>query len=76
MDMLPVETPVNQVSLPQIEFYGAGHYSVTSQAPARERCKSDFRLGIWHIALYNMIIDEDKWHIYIFTQLFEKHDTN
>ena len=47
-----LETPVNQVSLPQIELYGAGHYSVTSQAPARERCRSDFRLGIWHIVLY------------------------
>ena len=30
-----LETPVNQVSLSQIELYGAGHYSVTSQAPAR-----------------------------------------
>ena len=58
MDLLPVD-PVNQVCLPQIELYGAGLYSETSQAPARERCKSDFRLGIWHIALYNMIIDDN-----------------
>ena len=48
MDLLP-GVPVNQVCLPQVELYGAGHYSVTSQAPARERCKSDFKLGIWQV---------------------------
>ena len=57
MDVLP-EDPFNQVSLPQVEFYGAGLYSETSQAPAREKCKSDFRLGIWHVVLYdNIYID-------------------
>ena len=35
VDLLPVD-PVNQVSLSQIELYGAGLYSETSQAPARE----------------------------------------
>ena len=48
MDVLPGD-PVNQVSLRQIELYGAGLYSETSQAPARERCKSDFKLGIWQV---------------------------
>ena len=51
MDVLPGD-PFNQVSLPQIELYGAGLYSETSQAPARERCKSDFILGIWQVVLY------------------------